>query len=282
MLNLRVNLPAVVITVAILGLYFFPNLSETTKIALIIAIPSSLLAISYVLVPIRLYRNHQLSARYEFEVFHPAREVMPEEAWSHIRETAAALVPCGFKVAAHFRTNRSGPKVIGYATLMESDDHSIVANLNSTFITKPKAQNGYTTFGFFTESADGTVIMTANNPILAHAPHAENRIVLWLPDIRFPDELLEYHLRLVAKFAVEPKRDVLNRDPAGFMQQLSKTQADHWVKTGYYKLDREAEVYRLTWQGAILTAWKQLWPIKPIRRAWRKHQTNKLLRKLEE
>jgi len=276
------NFPAIFIIVAIIAvIYFFPNLSENARIGLILAVPFSLLGIAYVLVPVRLYRNHSLSACSEFQAFHPSREVVPEEAWDNICEAVSTLVPVGFHLAAHLQTCRSGPTRIVYTTFMENGDHTIVANLNTTFVAKPKAQ-GYTMLGFFTESADRTVIITANNAVLAHAPHPENRIVLWMPDIQFPEELLEYHLHLVAKFAIEPKRDVLKGDPSEFMKGLSKTQASHWAKMGYYKLDAAGRIYRLTWKGAMLTAWKELWPIKPARYAWRKHQTNKLLRKLEE
>jgi hypothetical protein len=138
--------------------------------------------------------------------------------------------------------------------------------------------------GFFTESGDGTEIVTANNKILPGTPSskANNRIALWLPEKQFADDLYEYHQRLIRHFAILPKQDILNGQPLEYMKKYADNEVAYWVQEGYYKLEASSEKYRLTWKGATLTAWKQLWPIKPIRRACRKYQTHKLLRKLEE
>jgi hypothetical protein len=274
------------ITAAILAIiYLLPaNWPEAGRWGALVSIPLSLFLFSYFWLPIRFKRNLSIRARYEFEPFHPAREVVPEELWSHIRETVACLDPCGFRLVGHFRKSGFVPGFIGFTTLMETGDGTTLVKAMSTFLTNPKSGKGDTTLAFFTESADGTEIVTANNKILPGTPHSKTkrRIVLWMPELRFPSDLYEYHQRLVERFAVLPKRDILDRHPHEYMKKYSESELAHWVKTGYYKLDPSGELYRLTWKGAALTAWKQLWPIKPIRRAWRKHETNKLLRKLEE
>ena len=47
--------------------------------------------------------------------------------------------------------------------------------------------------------------------------------------------------------------------------------------TGYFYLDSRGEYYRLTWKGTFLMTWKQLWPIKQIRRAMMRRQNRGLL-----
>src|SRR5439155_14807208 len=112
----------VVITAAILAVIFFlpANWPEMAKIAALLSVPASLFLFSYVWLPIRFKRNLWLNARFEFEPFHPAREVIPEELWSHIRETIACLNPSGFRIVGHFRKSGFVPGFIGFTTLMET------------------------------------------------------------------------------------------------------------------------------------------------------------------
>ncbi len=275
-----------IITGAILAvIYFLPaNWPETARLGVLFSIPLSLFLFSYIWLPIRFKHNLSISARYEFEPFHPAREVVPQELWSHILETVACLDPYGFRLVGHFRKSGFVPGFIGFTTLMENGDRSTVAKAITTFATGPDGVKANTMLGFFTESAEGTEIVTVNNNILPGTPHSrtKRRFVLWMPEVRFPSDLYVYHERLVERFALSPKRDILNGHPVQYMKTYAENEVTYWIKKGYYKLEAADGVYRLTWKGAVLTAWKQLWPIKPIRRAWRKHQTNKLLRKMEE
>jgi len=281
----NVNFLALIITGAILALIFFlpANWSETARLGALFSIPLSLFLFSYIWLPIRFKRNLWLSARYEFEPFHPGREVIPEELWSYIRETIASLSPYGFSLVGHFRKSGFVPGFIGFTTLMKSGDGTTVVKAISTFAANPKA-TGSTMLGFFTETADGTEIVTHNNNILAGTPHSKTkkRVALWMPEIQCASDLYEHHERLLNRFALSPKQDILSGNPVEYMKKYSEMEVGHWVKVGYYKLDVSGDVYRLTWKGAAMTAWKHLWPIKPLRRAWRKYQTNKLLRKLDE
>jgi hypothetical protein len=124
--------------------------------------------------------------------------------------------------------------------------------------------------------------MTGNNKNLSLHPHFKMRIGLWLPDVRNPGDLYEIHQRCAEKFSASAKRYALNGNPAEYINQRTNAEVAHWVKEGYYKLDSAAQVYRLTWKGAVLIGFKYLWPIRPIQQAWQRYQTKKLLRKLEE
>src|SRR5207249_4695852 len=165
-------------------IFFLPaNWPEMAKIAALLSVPASLFLFSYVWLPFRFKRNLWLNARFEFEPFHPAREVIPEELWSHIRETIACLNPYVFRIVGHFRKSGFVPGFIGFTTLMETGNGTTVVKAMSTFVTNPRSGKGDTTLAFFTESADGTEIVTANNKILAGTPHSKTkrRIALWMP-----------------------------------------------------------------------------------------------------
>jgi hypothetical protein len=249
---------------------------------LLLAIMVLLLLLPYILIPIHLHRTNWLSAHHDYQAFHPAREVVPEEVWSHIRETVQSLSPCGVKVVAHFRKSGAVPGAMAFVTLMQTADQVTVAKVITVLATAKKRQIGQSTLAFLTELADGTEIVTANNTQPSHTPHPKKRTVLWLPDVRNPRELYEFHQRSMQRFSGSFNRYDLNGNPAEYMKQYSEAEVSHWVNKGYYKLDPATQVYRLTWKGAALIGWSYLWPIKPIRRAWRRYQTKKLLRKLEE
>jgi hypothetical protein len=279
------NFLALIIAVAILGLIFFlpRNWPETTKMGVLVSIPLTFLFfVTYILAPIRLRRNHWVSTHSEFELINPVREVVPEEVWTNIREAIASLSPCGFKAVGHFRKIDLVPGAMSYVTFLESADHFTVANLITVFVTNRKGVHANATLGFRSESPDGTEFVTGNNTILGGTPRRKNRVSLWMPEIQNPGELYEFHQRLVNAFCPVPKEFSLDGNPGQHMNKYSSAEIAYWVDKGYFKLDATGEVYRLTWKGAVLVAWKHLWPIKPLRRAWRKHQTHKLLRKLEE
>jgi hypothetical protein len=47
---------------------------------------------------------------------------------------------------------------------------------------------------------------------------------------------------------------------------------------GYMFLDGGGEYFRLTWKGAILGAWRSIWPISLLRRWWMQSQSEGRLR----
>jgi hypothetical protein len=66
------------------------------------------------------------------------------------------------------------------------------------------------------------------------------------------------------------------------MERFGNREKARWVELGYYKPNGTGEKLGLTWKGAILMAMRLIPPTKTLYLVWRKHQTNKLLRKLEE
>jgi len=44
-----------------------------------------------------------------------------------------------------------------------------------------------------------------------------------------------------------------------------RRQMEARVESGHFRLDEQADAYRLTWTGALLSTWSMLWPWKPLR-----------------
>jgi hypothetical protein len=53
------------------------------------------------------------------------------------------------------------------------------------------------------------------------------------------------------------------------------------ARDGYMALSPDGDTYRLTWAGAFLMTWKQLWPVKGILRAARDRRARRLMVELE-
>jgi hypothetical protein len=236
----------------------------------------------YFLVPIHLHRNHRVDAQPEFMQVNPTRDIIPEEAWLRIREGVAHLEPCGFQVVGHFQESGNSSPAMGYVTLLKNTNLITVARLVTVFGKILKGRPGQSSLVFITELTDERSLITNNSANIITTPRRRDRIRLWLPEVQDLQELYDFHQRLVERFGKQAKPYDVNGDFTEHLKRDSQDQRARWVKSGYYCLDSAAGVYRLTWKGAVLIAWKRLWPLKSLRRAWRKHQTNKLLRKLEE
>jgi hypothetical protein len=236
----------------------------------------------YILIPIHLHRHHWLSAQPEYQAIDPARDVIPEEAWLRIREGVAKLKSCGFQVVGHYQKSGQNSGAMGYLTLLQSASLITVARLVTVFGTAIKGRPAKGSLVFITELADSTKLVTSNNLNAGLTPRRKGRIRLWMPEVQDPRDLYEFHERLVRKFGKEPKASELNGDLAQYLKDHGDDQRAHWIKKRYYWLESSSQLHRLTWKGAVMLAWKQLWPLKPLLRVRRRHQTNKLLRKLEE
>ena len=69
-------------------------------------------------------------------------------------------------------------------------------------------------------------------------------------------------------------------NPVEFLRESVRREHAHFVEVGYVYLDEDRGVYRYTWKGATLGAWKLIWPIKPIRQWLRRRKAIRTLREL--
>lgn len=229
-----------------------------------------------------LHRHNYVNTQSKHEPIHLGRDIVPEEFWEHVTQTVDDLSPFGFKILGHFRKGDQVPGMVAFVTLLENKRQLDIATLLVVFVQMKKISQVNATLAISTEFKDGTKLVTGNTRILSQIPIPKNRLTLWLPNVSNAADLYRIHQQAVEGIGLGEKCWTLDGDPAHYMDELTQKELTRLVKLGYYKPDRTGDLLLLTWKGAILTAWKQLRPIKSIRRAWRKHQTNKLLRKLEE
>src|SRR5262249_15015400 len=131
---------------------------------------------------------------------------------------------------------------------------------------------------FASELADGTELTTSNSDFLAVTPPLRDG----MRPMAFPG--IDDAARLYAVHQARVGDDVRRRpdvdDPDAYMRRLEERILDHHVACGYYYPVEDEHLLRPTWKGAILMAWKFLWPVPPVRRAWRRLRAEIALRRL--
>jgi hypothetical protein len=227
-----------------------------------------LLAARAVAQPVRLRRGHW---RYVDAPFEPCEEYGAPEAPALIDD----LRDLGFIVHGHWR-HAGTHEAVAWMTLLEHPQTREVAKL---VVVAVGATRSLTT-AFQTEFDDGTELATANNEKTIGLPSLANVTVLWLPDVRDPTHLYDIHHRASQKFGAGKRSVALCRDPLLFLMNGQSRMQAHYVKTGYYYLDKPRQVYRFTWKGALLTSLRLTWPIRPLFRARRRRWTAEVLQRL--
>jgi hypothetical protein len=141
-----------------------------------------------------------------------------------------------------------------------------------TFIISPMNTSGY--IEFVTRCSEQLQIDTNTNlaaPVLFPLPQYH---VFHLPQVTDVFTLYRVHRMLVAEIThgALPVLPAAGEEIAELRRRLGRY--GPWQQErGYMYLEPGGENYRLTWKGAILGAWRAIWPIS-ILRAWRQQNKN--------
>jgi hypothetical protein len=71
-------------------------------------------------------------------------------------------------------------------------------------------------------------------------------------------------------------------DAAAYQLAILVGELEDAARAGYMELPPGGKMYRPTWKGAFLMAWKQMWPAKGLLRAVRDVRAARLLMELED
>jgi hypothetical protein len=266
---------------AFLALYIW-QVSLAAFLAIMVGTMAGLSILMFVFVTIAIYCRSRIRAQSKCELIDPGRDIIPEEFWDRVRQTVEDLAPCGFNVCGHFRMGERVSGTVSYVTLLENKKERDIARLAVVFVQSNKVSRVHAVLAIDTEFMDGTELVTANNLVLSHVPLPKNRVALWLPHLDDGGDLYRIHQQVARTLGLGEKRWTLDNDSCDYMDRFSNAEIARWVDLEYYQPDGTGELLRPTWKGAVLISWKMIPPMKTIYVAWRKHQTNKLLRKLEE
>jgi hypothetical protein len=248
-------------------------------LALLAFLAISLPLLPWVLGPLLIRRNYSIPRELAIEAFDPDEPETPDAVRTGIEETARALAAEGFITRAHLLTENKSPHGLMFMSLLENRPARVLARLVTLYVGRGKAMRRQTVLVFSTEYADGTEIATNNSRTLSNSPPCPWRTIVNVPDVEGARELYRIHADVVSHLAPRSEASVpLEGDPVAYQQAYAEREKGRFVECGYMYLDPETDCYRATWKGAVLMAWKLLWPVSAIRRARLRRRTEALLR----
>jgi hypothetical protein len=219
------------------------------------------------------------------------REYLPfdlesAEAPEAFRSWAATIIPVmhdlGFTFRGHFRPTIAMPRADSFVTLFSNRNTRQTAQLFTVIARRGIIRISETVLNFTTEFADGTTLYTSNSRTLPLQPRIRIRDgSMSFPEIDDPRRLYAIHQATLVSFAaLAPRQSVVIDDPAEYLRTNFQRDVGKFAECGYYYLDVERNVYRMTWRGAALSGWKMLWPFKSIRGLLRRIRAERVLREL--
>jgi hypothetical protein len=241
------------------------------EILLIVA--GSAVALAYVvgitkaIVDTRL--NHRLSVNSTLDACESV-DVPPD-----VGRLADEIVALGFRVRGYWK-HCGHSHSTGHIALLE---HPKTLDVAKVFVVLA-GDFREVTVGFGSRFADGSEIVSVNNPMKSAFPGLPHRTTLWLPKVRDPRLLYRTHELLRNALSLDKRRLSVGQDALAYLTEEQKRVRAHMVETGYYSLDESCGVYRFTWKAAVLATAKHSLPFSPIYEAWHRRASLNLLRRL--
>jgi hypothetical protein len=232
--------------------------------------------------PVTLKVAHWYSPDPQVELINSLIDETPTEFADAVRQVDRPLESLGFRLAGDLRVSNAMPGGTTFVALFENAKERQVAQVITAIAVTAHVRKTVTLLLFSTEFNDQTKLSTRNSPqsivipLLRHREGSHS-----FPWIKSPHRLFEIHQASIARFGGDAARVAPSiDDPAEFLRRSMRAEADTFVDTGYYYEDPKYGIYRPTWRGACLMAWKSTWPIKPIRQFVRKRRAAEFLRAL--
>jgi hypothetical protein len=222
-----------------------------------------------VLTPISLRMRFRLSARVDPTVMQVVE--MPEVARAYIEARIAEFRNWNFELVSYVDLGEVTPSTRAYLALLSNPHTAEWAD--ATFIISPVKKYGY--FEFITRCSEQMQIDTNTSPAAPIFFPVPQHHIFRLPQVGDVFKLYRVHRMLVTEIThgALPVIPAAGEEIAELKRRVNRYgpwQQDH----GYMFLDSSGENYRLTWKGAILGAWRSIWPIS-LFRSWRQSAKNR-------
>ena len=193
--------------------------------------------------------------------------------------------PSGLQARVELQHDEPVPNAIGFATVFKNERTSEVATIVNSFVSSESfASSGIKTslLVFLTEFADGTKVTTNNNNFPSYFPPPRPPVHAFaFPQVRDPGRLYEVHQAVVGQFDEGSLRhDPIGDDPDAYLKRSQQREYARFLACGYQYLDEAKGVQRLTWKGAFMATLKMIWPVRQIRKVWRRWKAARMLHEL--
>jgi hypothetical protein len=270
----------VTVAVAAIVLAVLRISSKTEFVFLLFAI---LFASPWLLAPARLRRSHRVSLDSSYTPIDPNAKRLPVEFSNTYKKAEDCLSGLQFSAIGCFCRPNIVPNSTGYVALFRNPQTMEMARMATAIVGIGNRRRVSSLVVFESEFEGGIEVVTSNSrapnclPPIGRGVH-----YIALPEMGGLTQLYRAHRARVDEIAGgRARHDPLGSGLEAYFDKGERRLNEHRLECGYYELDQEHRVLRLTWKGACLTAWKLIWPVGAIRMAYRRWLARRMLRRLE-
>ena len=214
----------------------------------------------FVLGPVVLRATFKFKAKLDPQLV--AEESLPPEVQQFIAPRAGAIVGLGFEPVGYINLGTLAGSTRSYMALFSNSKTMEWADVS--VVQSAKAMKGYTEF--ITRCSNDSQVDTNTNstaPVLYPWPAYH---IFRFPQIKDAFTLYRAHRMLVQQNIGGSKPDLppKGQELAELKRRLERY-GPRQQERGYMYLDSSGQFYRLTWKGAVLGAWRSIWPISLVR-----------------
>lgn len=229
----------------------------------------------FVLGPIVLRGTFRYKAKVNPQLV--AQEALPEDIRKFMATRLPGIAALGFQPVGYISLGSMAPNTEAYMALLSNAQTSEWADVSA--VKSPTKMRGY--IEFITRCSDDSQVDTNTNsmaPVLFPSPSYH---VFRFPQIKDAFTLYRAHRMLVQENIGQSRPEL---PPQGQELNELKRRLERYgprqQERGYMYLDADGQSFRLTWKGAILGAWRSIWPISTARGWWMRNRSEVRLKSL--
>lgn len=227
---------------------------------------AAVIGVLHIAGPLALHNTFRFAAKIAPVTISP--EELPESVAKCVVPRNAELEKLGFENLGCYDCGELTLQTRTYVAYFCNRATNDFANV--TAVVTPRGVSTYIEFS--TRFSNGTVLETNTNKTPPLTPGNPDVRVFRFADVAEAEALYQIHRRLLEKYAGglwragEPKGEEIQR-----LVRVLENYGPRHAKIGYMALAEDGQSYRLTWKGAILMAWRGLWPASLLRRMLERH-----------
>lgn len=229
----------------------------------------------FVLGPIVLRATFRYKANVNPQLVAP--EALPKDVQEFMTPRLPGITALGFRPVGYVNLGSIAPKTEAYMALLSNAQTLEWADIS--VVKSSTKMRGY--IEFITHCSDESQVDTNTNstaPVLFPSPTYH---VFRFPQIKDAFTLYRAH-RMLVQEKIGGSRPVL--PPEGQELNELKRRLERYgprqQQCGYMYVERDGQSFRLTWKGAILGAWRSIWPISAVRGWWMQNRSEVRLRSM--
>ena len=241
----------------------------------IVSLLLKIYGVLFVLGPIVLRASFRYKATVNPQLV--SLEALPNDVREFMTPRLPGITALGFQPVGYVSLGSIAPNTQAYMALLSNAQTLEWADVS--LVKSPTKMKGY--IEFITHCSDESQVDTNTNstaPVLFPSPTYH---VFRFPQIKDAFTLYRAH-RMVAQEKLGGSRAVLPAEGQELneLKRRLERYGPRQQERGYMYLEADGQNFRLTWRGAILGAWRSIWPISALRCWWMQNRSEVRLKSL--